>query len=90
MTKKNRKALDRAQKLRIIMEMPEYAQTIGAWLEEAHSSALQGLTSAVDQHEVHRAQGAYRAIQDIREMFAKVFAEEKLAIERQQSDQTGD
>lgn len=62
--------------------MPEYSQTIGAWLNEAHQAALHGLTTAKEIHEFHQAQGAYAAMQSIRDQFESVWASEKVAVSK--------
>lgn len=73
----------RAERLRAIMNMPEYHDTLGAWIEEAYRSALHKLSSAVEVHDVHRAQGSYEQISSLRDMFEKVFREEEVAVEKQ-------
>lgn len=77
-------AIRRAESLRAVISMPEYNRTIGAWLNEAHTSALYKLTTAKEPHEFHQAQGAYNAIQSIRENFESVWASERAAVERKQ------
>lgn len=62
------------------MAMPEYDITVGAWLREAHAEALHNLTTAKEPHEFHAAQGAYRALDQLKEQFDQVFAAEKAAI----------
>lgn len=81
MTKKDR-ALDRASKLRIIMDMPEYKATIGAWIEEAYASALHDMTTAKEPTDFYNSQGAYRAISSLQANFDKVFQEERVALEK--------
>ena len=75
-------ALRNATRLRTVVNMPEYTQTIGAWLNEAHTSALHELTTATEPHEFHKAQGAYNAIQSIQQQFESVWAAEKAALEK--------
>jgi hypothetical protein len=75
--------LVRADRLRAIMAMPEYHVTIGAWIDEAGREVLHSLTSAKEVHEIHRAQGAYSAIENLKAQFAKVFASEQVILEKQ-------
>ena len=75
--------LVRADRLRAIMAMPEYHVTIGAWIEEADRSALHDLMTAKEIHEVHRAQGAVSAMENLKAQFNKVFANEQAILEKQ-------
>ena len=72
----------RAERLRAILNMPEYANLIGAWIEEARSSALHSMTNAKEPYEFHSAQGAYKAIESLRDQFNRVFAMEKVAVDK--------
>lgn len=72
----------RAERLRAIMNMPEYHATIGAWLEEAIKEAQHNLASAIEVHEVHRAQGSFTAINSFKDNFDKVFRAEDVAVDR--------
>lgn len=62
--------------------MPEYKELIGNWIEEEHRSALHRLTEAKDPVEIHQSQGAYAAITSLKDQFDKVFAVEKIALEK--------
>jgi len=73
----------RAERLRTIIRMPEYEATIGQWLKEAHATVLHNLVKAVEPHDVHRAQGAYSAIQSLMEQFEAVWTAEDAALEKQ-------
>lgn len=73
----------RAERLRVITSMPEYGATIGAWIQEAYKASLFLLESAVEPHEVHRAQGAHRAVKGITEQIERAFLAEKAAFEKQ-------
>jgi hypothetical protein len=73
----------RAERLRAVMAMPEYASTFGAWLEEAKAQASHSLSTAVEVHHVHRAQGGYQMIQSILDQIDKVFQLEDSAVEKQ-------
>lgn len=73
-------AIVRAEKLRMLMSLPEYKETVAAWIEEAHRSALHDMTAAKEPYQFHAAQGAYNAIETIRQQFERVFSSEKAAI----------
>lgn len=79
MTKRD-PAILRAERLRIIMNMPEYTDTVGAWIEEAHREALHKMTTAKEPHEFHSAQGAYNTMETLRERFNAVFQCERAAL----------
>lgn len=81
MTKKDPNIL-RAERLRAVMNMPEYEVTIGAWLKEAKSEADYQLQTATEPHEIHRAQGKVALIRSIDEQFERVFACEKKSLEK--------
>ena len=72
----------RAEKLRFVQSRPEYQDTVGLWLKEAYDTALLNLESATEPHEVHRAQGAYKALKELIEFQERVFAAEEAAIKR--------
>lgn len=63
--------------------MPEYHDTIGAWIEDAYKDALHNLAIAVEVPAVHRAQGQFQAIKSLQEQFDKVFSAEEAAVEKQ-------
>lgn len=75
-------AILRAEQLRAIMQMPEYGRTIGAWITEAHTAALHDMTTAKEPYEFHTAQGAYKAIQELKDQFDKTFLAEDAAINK--------
>jgi hypothetical protein len=75
-------SIARAEALRVIMNMPEYERTIGAWIKEAHLSALHNMTQAKETHDFLSSQGAYNAINALSEQFDKVFAAEKVALSK--------
>lgn len=75
-------AVIRAERLRAILAMPEYKSTVGAWIDEEYQSALNSMTTAKEPHEFHPAQGAYKALNSIREQFERVFAAEKAALNK--------
>lgn len=72
-------AILRAMRLRTIVEMPEYKDTIGAWIVRAKDDALYSMTTATEPHEVHRAQGAYNALIALIDQVEIVFSAERLA-----------
>jgi hypothetical protein len=82
----NNPAIRRAERLRIIMAMPEYESTIGQWIDEAHKNALHQLTTAIDPREVHQAQGAFKLVTEIKEQFDHVFNAEKSALRKMQKN----
>lgn len=74
------RTIPRAERLRSVISMPEYADTVGLWIDEARKQALHDMTSATELHDFHRAQGAYKAIQDLTSNFEAVFSAEKATI----------
>lgn len=77
-------AILRAERLRAIIQMPEYGDTIGKWLDEACEQALHDMTQAVEPHQFHSAQGAYRALNAFKDQFARVFSAEQSVVDREQ------
>lgn len=71
-------AIRRAERLRAVMAMPEYGDTIGTWIQQAHDEALHEMATApVDG--VLRAQGAYHALETLKSQFNLVFDAERAA-----------
>jgi hypothetical protein len=87
---KKEQAILRAERLRAVMSMPEYKTTVGAWLEDAKSSALHEMEVAVEPHQFHSAQGAYKAMKGILEQFDRVFALEQAAINKMEKERAND
>ncbi len=75
-------AILRAERLRTIINMPEYKDTIGAWITEGRKSALHNMSVAKEPHEFYAAQGEFRAMQQLEDQFERVFAVEKAAVEK--------
>ncbi len=76
-------AIIKAERLRVVLSMPEYKDTIGSWLTDAHSQALREMTSAVELHEIHAAQGAYKVLEQLREQIERVFITEDAVLKRE-------
>lgn len=72
----------RAERLRAVINMPEYSATIGTWLEQARESALHELMNAKEHHEIHRAQGAVQILESIKDNFDSVFEMESIALNK--------
>lgn len=79
----------RAERLRNLIEMPAYKETVGKWLKEALDDGLHSLKTAQGD-EFLRAQGAYIAIESVLNRFEAVFnsarAAKKKAEKTDQSD----
>jgi len=87
---KRDQAVLRAERLRAVMAMPEYKSTVGAWIEDAKNSALHEMEIAVEPHQFHSAQGAYKAMKGIAEQFERVFAMERAAIAKLEKERAND
>lgn len=74
-------AILKAERLRAVMNMPEYEITLGAWIQEAHNEALHNMTTAIEPYQFHSAQGAYKAISSLKENIEYVLRAEKVALE---------
>ena len=75
-------AIVRAERLRAVMAMPEYKQTVEAWILDAFNDALHQMESAKEVYEFHRAQGAYSSLKALKDQFDQVFVAERAALER--------
>lgn len=75
-------SLIKAERLRAVMSMPEYADTIGKWLEESMASSLHEMTHAEpDKFLSH--QGAYRALSEIKDQIESTFLAEESALKKE-------
>lgn len=75
-------AILRASRLRAIMAMTGYEETINRWIEEALTQALHDMAVAKEPNEMFAAQGAYKAVESIKDQFAGVFSAEKGALNK--------
>ena len=58
----------RASRLRAVIEMPEYKDTIGKWLQEAKDDALSRIVRLdATPENIQAARGSYMAIQQIQD-----------------------
>ena len=87
MTKRD-PALLRAERLRIILSMPEYKDTIGQWIEDAHNDALHRMSTAKETHDFYTAQGSYLTVKAFMDQFNQVFSRETAALEKIQRKMT--
>lgn len=62
--------------------MPEYKDTIGAWIKEGAKEALHKMSTAKEPYEFHSAQGEFRAMKQLEDQFERVFAMESAAVEK--------
>lgn len=77
-----------AERLRVVMSMPEYNDTIGKWLDEAMQQALHDMTYAKPE-DFAAHQGAYRALNNIKLQIERTFTTEEAAIKRELAKRKG-
>lgn len=75
-------ALLRASKLRAIISMPEYSETIGRWIKDLYEAALSDMSVAKEPWTMSVAQGRYSMCKELQENFEKVFLAERAALEK--------
>ena len=78
----NDPAIRKAEKLRIIMAMPEYAETIGAWIKDLQLDAEHQLKNCKDPNDFRFAQGSCSAMDQLSDRFKLVFDAERSTIEK--------
>jgi hypothetical protein len=83
-------AILRASRLRALISMPEYKDTVGLWIQQSNDDALHRMTSAKEPHDFYAAQGAYKQIKALIEQFQSVFDREAAALDKQQRKTKGE
>ncbi len=78
MTKQNPQVL-RADRLRTLLSMPAFQETVLKWIEDSHAQALHEMSNATVEN-FQQAQGAYRAMQQLKDQFDSVFEAERRAL----------
>lgn len=84
------KAVLEAARLRTVLSMPEYRDTIGKWFEGALMDAFHTLTKATDINEIHAAQGAYKALSQVKDQIEGTFSREEAVLKKRTKDQSKD
>lgn len=79
-------AILRAERLRAIMSMPGYRETIGSWIDIFYQESLSSMAEAKDQNEMFTAQGKFQIISAIQQQFLSVFNAEKQALVKIQKE----
>lgn len=85
MTKQSKAPL-LASRLRTVLSMPEYVDTLGAWLSEARQQAVHLMSTSKEPFDFFRAQGSFAAIDAIFQQIDRVYAAEEAALKKQKDE----
>lgn len=65
----------------MLLSMPAFQETVLKWIEDSHANALYQMRNA-SAETFQSAQGAYNAMQELKDQFDAVFDAEKRAMAR--------
>lgn len=78
----NKKINLTAVRLRAVISMPEYQDTISAWIQEGINDAVNKMDIEDDQIKQAKARGQYRALRELQERIESVLARDEAETKR--------